>query len=347
MAQKPTLALVAHKAGVSIGTASNAFNRPDALSAKLLDRVHAAAEELGYAGPDPSARRLRTGRTGAIGLLFTADLPFAFTDQATIEFLHGVAEAVEEVAASLLIVPGTFHADDPARVVKEAAVDGFLLYSSPTGDPRVAAALARRLPTVTVDQPREIATSFVGIDDRAAAAAAARHVRELGHERVAVITFADTAFDRGELHYELTTERRRGYAEGLGDAHDPELVVTAMPNSIEQGRSTTRALLESPDPPTAILAMSDALAAGALQAAREHGVRVPEDLSVVGFDDSPLAARTDPPLTTVAQPQQRKGLDAARLLIKGIAGDEPLDPDRRILLPYELIVRGTTAPPRN
>jgi DNA-binding LacI/PurR family transcriptional regulator len=345
MARKPTLAQVAHKAGVSIGTASNAFNRPDALSAKLLDRVHAAADELGYAGPDPSARRLRTGRAGAIGLIFTADLPFAFTDQATIEFLRGVATGVEEAGAGLLIVPGTFHADDPARVVREAAVDGFLLYSSPAGDPRVEAALARRLPTVTVDQPRDIATSFVGIDDRAAAAAAARHVRELGHERVAVVTFADTVFDRGELHYELTTERRRGYAEGLGDAHDPELVATAIPNSTEEGRATTAKLLDLPDPPTAILAMSDALAAGALEAARDHGARVPEDLSVVGFDDSPLARQTDPPLTTVAQPQQRKGLDAARLLIEGIAGEDPLDEDRRIILPHELIVRGSTGPP--
>src|SRR3954471_19003333 len=106
MARKPTLAQVAQKAGVSIGTASNAFNRPDALSPALLDRVHAAADELGYTGPDPAARRavpaaadepanrapapaarrLRTGQAGAIGLIFPADLPFAFSDQATIEF---------------------------------------------------------------------------------------------------------------------------------------------------------------------------------------------------------------------------------------------------------------------
>lgn len=345
MARKLTLAQVAEKAGVSLGTASNAFNRPDALSATLLDRVRTAARELGYTGPDPAGRRLRTGRTGAIGLIFTADLPFAFTDQATIEFLRGVATGVEEAGAGLLIVPGTFHADDPARVVREAAVDGFLLYSSPAGDPRVEAALQRRLPTVTVDQPREIATTFVGIDDRAAAAEAARHIRTLGHERVAILTFANTAFDRGELVYELTNERRAGYAEGLGEAYEPELVAVAMPNSTEQGRATTRELLGAPDRPTAIMAMSDALAAGALQAARDVGLRVPQDLSVVGFDDSPLASATDPPLTTVAQPQQRKGLDAARLLIRGIAGDEPLDPAARIILPHDLVERGSTAPP--
>jgi DNA-binding LacI/PurR family transcriptional regulator len=93
--------------------------------------------------------------------------------------------------------------------------------------------------------------------------------------------------------------------------------------------------------------MSDVLAAGAIAAARERGLDVPGDLSVVGFDDSALARQTDPPLTTIAQPQQRKGADAARLLSRAIAGDEPLDPKQRILLPYELVKRGTTAPPRN
>src|SRR3954470_5642423 len=216
MTTRPTLRQVADAAGVSIGTASNAFNKPGALSAELLERVRAAADELGYAGPDPSARRLRTGKAGAIGLIFTADLPFAFTDQATIEFMRGVAEGVEEAAAGLLIVPGTFGAPDPAKVVREAAVDGFLVYSTPTGDPRMEAALARRLPTVTVDQPRDAPTAFIGIDDRAAAAAApqpparppafiatddppaaappARHVVELGHERVGILAFAITAF---------------------------------------------------------------------------------------------------------------------------------------------------------
>jgi DNA-binding LacI/PurR family transcriptional regulator len=91
--------------------------------------------------------------------------------------------------------------------------------------------------------------------------------------------------------------------------------------------------------------MSDTLAAGVLQAARDLGLDVPRDLSVVGFDDSPLARQTDPPLTTIAQPQQRKGADAARLLINAIEHEEPLDPARRILLPYELKVRGSTTRP--
>src|SRR3954471_2329244 len=231
MTARPTLREVAEQAGVSIGTASNAFNKPGALSPELLARVQAAADRLGYAGPDPAARRLRTGQAGAIGLIFTADLPFAFTDQASIEFLSGVADGVEEAAAGLLIVPGTFEAADPARVVREAAVDGFLVYSTPTGDPRTEAALARRLPTVTVDQPRDAPTTFIGIDDRAAAATAARHLIDLGHRRVGVVAFAITAFDRGEFPYDVSIERRAGYAEGLGNVHDPDLIVTALPST--------------------------------------------------------------------------------------------------------------------
>ena len=341
---RPTLRQVAQEAGVSIGTASNAFNKPGSLSAELLERVHAAAGKLGYAGPDPSARRLRTGKAGAIGLIFTADLPFAFTDQATIEFMRGVAEGVEEAAAGLLIVPGTFGAPDPAKVVREAAVDGFLVYSTPTGDPRMEAALARRLPTLTVDQPRDAPTAFIGIDDRGAAVTAARHVVELGHERVGILAFAITAFDRGEYPYDVSIERRAGYAEALGDAYREDEVFVAMPNPVDAVRQA-RELLERPERPTAILAMSDTLAAGVLQAARDLGLDVPRDLSVVGFDDSPLARQTDPPLTTIAQPQQRKGADAARLLINAIEHEEPLDPARRILLPYELKVRRSTTRP--
>src|SRR3954454_15300309 len=235
-ATRPTLRAVAQAAGVSIGTASNAFTRPDSLSPELLERVHAAAAQLGYAGPDPSARRLRTGKAGAIGLIFTADLPFAFTDQATIEFMRGVAEGVEEAAAGLLIVPGTFGAPDPARVVREAAVDGFLVYSTPTGDPRMEAALARRLPTLTIDQPRDAPTAFIGIDDCAAAATAARHVVELGHERVGILAFAITAFDRGEYAYYVSIERRAGYAEGLGGRYREDEVYVAMPNPVDAER---------------------------------------------------------------------------------------------------------------
>ena len=152
----PTLRDVATGAGVSIGTASNAFNRPDLISDQLRDRVLAEAKRLGYAGPDPAARRLRTGRAGALGLVFTDRLPFAFDDEAAVIFLRGVARALESSGAGLLLIPTSPTREEGARVVSEAAVDGFLVYSTPTGDPRLDAALERGLPTVVVDEPLEV-----------------------------------------------------------------------------------------------------------------------------------------------------------------------------------------------
>jgi DNA-binding LacI/PurR family transcriptional regulator len=302
------------------------------MSADTRERVLEAARELGYSGPDPSGRRLRTGRSGALGLLFTASLPYAFTDAAATLFLRGVARGVEEAEAGLLIISGSPTHEDPAKVVREAAVDGFLAYSMPTDDPRVQAALARHVPVVTIDQPRDLDTPFVGIDDRAAARDGARHLDELGHEQVAILSFVESANGQGERPFDLTGERLAGYRDVYPDAS----VYTAFPNSLAAGREQTLKALDAGA--TAVLAMSDALALGALQAARERGTR----LSVVGFDDSPIAALAAPPLTTVAQPHEQKGETAARLLIDAIAGTAT--PAPRTILPHELIVRGSTFP---
>ena len=154
--RKHTLRDVAAAAGVSIGTASNAFNRPDLISEGLRDRVFEAAARLGYGGPDPAARRLRTGRTGALGVIFTDRLPYAFDDEAAVLFLRGLANALENSGAGLLLIPTSPTREEGSRVVRGAAVDGFIVFSTPTGDPRLEAALARGLPTITVDEPLDV-----------------------------------------------------------------------------------------------------------------------------------------------------------------------------------------------
>ena len=338
---------VAERAGVSVGSASQAFGRPELVSEQVRKRVLDAAEALGYAGPDPAARRLRLGRAGAIGLLFAERLGYAFTDPAQAPFLRGVASAMEEAPNGLLLIPDSRFHEEAARTVREAAVDGFIVYSMPQNDPRVEAALARRLPVVTVDQPRGAETPFVGIDDRAGARSAAAHLRELGHERVAVLRFTHELDVGGERELDLTVERLEGYKEGLGEAWDESLVRVCRPNAPERAREAALELLGESEPPTAILAMSDTLAVGALQAAAELGVSVPADLSVVGFDDSPVAAHTTPPLTTVAQPQEEKGRLAAQWLVEEIErGTSQRRKHRRVILPTELLVRESTAPPR-
>jgi DNA-binding LacI/PurR family transcriptional regulator len=335
---------VAERAGVSVGSASQAFGRPELVSDDVRERVLAAADELGYPGPDPAARRLRTGRAGAIGLIFSERLAYQFTDPASPPFLRGVSLAIQQAPTGLLLIPDSRQRDEATRLVREAVVDGFIVYSVPQNDPRVEAALARRLPVVTVDQPRGAETPFVGIDDRAAARSAAEHLRGFGHERVAVLSFVTTLEPGSTLQLDITVERLAGYEDGLGDAWDPALVRTCRPNAPEPARAATLELLREPTPPTAILAMSDILAFGALEAAWEHGVPVPSKLSVVGFDDTPGAAHATPPLTTVAQPHEEKGRLAAEQLIDAIERGGTREPSRT-LLPTELVVRGSTAPP--
>lgn len=330
---------------MSVGTASQAFGRPELVSEELRKRVLAAAEALGYPGPDPAARRLRTGRAGAVGLVFAERLGYQFTDPAAPAFLRGIAAGMHEAPTGLLLIPDSRNRDEAARTVREAAVDGFIVYSTPQNDPRVEAALARRVPVVTVDQPRGAATPFVGIDDRAAARSAAEHLRELGHERVAVLSFVTALGPGGSLELDLSAERLEGYKEGLAEAWDAGLVRTVRPNARQPALDATRELLRAPDPPTAILAMSDILAIGALEAAAEEGVAVPEELSVVGFDDSPVALHATPPLTTVAQPHEEKGRLAAQWLMEEVErGQRPEDGRRRAILPTELVVRESTAP---
>jgi DNA-binding LacI/PurR family transcriptional regulator len=343
--RKPTLKDVAQGAGVSIGTASNAFNRPEALSDALRERVLEEARRLGYGGPDPAGRRLRTGRAGALGLIFTDRLPYVFDDEAAVIFLRGVAGALEATGDGLLLIPTSPTRREGARVVREAAVDGFLVYSTPTGDPRLEAALERGLPTVVVDEPLEAPAPYIGVEDRKGGRAAARHLVELGHERVGVVAFPEHALDDYRLPFDATLERMAGYREGLGAAWDSALVVTVRGYQPETGRQGLRELLGLDPRPTAVLAMSDALASGVLREAAEQGIDVPGELSVIGFDDVPLAGLTEPPLTTVNQPTEYKGELAARALLEAVRTGEPTEP-RRQVLPTKLVLRGTTAPPR-
>jgi DNA-binding LacI/PurR family transcriptional regulator len=340
---------VAERAGVSIGSASQAFGRPELVSEQVRRRVLEAAEELGYGGPDPAARRLRTGRAGALGLIFTERLGYAFTDPAAPMFLRGVAWGMEEARTGLLIIPTSPSREAAATAVREAPVDGFIVYSAPRNDSRVNAAIARRLPVVTVDQPRGAETPFVGIDDRGAARSAAEHLRELGHERVAVLSFVTAEDPDGTLVFDVSEERLAGYREGLGPVWDEGAVRTCRPNAPEPARVAALELLRLPEPPTAILAMTDALALGVLQAASELEVPVPGSLSVVGFDDSPAAVLAHPQLTTIAQPHEEKGRLAAEWLIEDIergVGARRRRRRRRIL-PTKLVVRESTAPAEN
>jgi DNA-binding LacI/PurR family transcriptional regulator len=329
-----TLATIAEAVGVSRMTVSNAYNRPDQLSPALRDRILAAAVELGYGGPDPVARTLSRGETGSVGVVLDYALTEAFTDPATVQFMHGVAAGCEERARGMALVPRIDGRD--ADLVGAALVDGFVMYCVPPGDPRLDAVRARRLPFVGVDFAPDPELTSVNIDDEGAARAIADHLVALGHRDFGIaLTFPDpgdtAAAAEARAVYHVEIARLAGWRAGLEAAGiDWSSVPVAALHEVTR-------LLDRAQRPTAIIALSDVLALQVLAAAAERGIDVPRDLSVAGFDDVPEAALATPSLTTIRQPHHDKGSEAVRLLLDGKPSDS-------VLLPTELVVRASTAP---
>jgi DNA-binding LacI/PurR family transcriptional regulator len=341
----PTLATVATAAGVSRMTVSNAFNHPDKLTPALREKVLAAAEALGYGGPDPVARTLSRGATGSVGLIFDYPLTLALDDPAMVQLLHGVAAGCEEREMGLSLVPRIGGRD--AALVRAALVDGFVIYSVTAHDPRVAAVRERRLPYVLIDhEPGD--DVVVNIDDRDASRRAVEHLVALGHRRFAIVlgwdvqarTADETAGDPATA-WHTASERLTGWRTALAAAGVDWATVPVGSGpgfNRHTGRVAGARLLDRADRPTAVLAISDQLALGVLDAAAERGVPVPGALSVVGFDDIPAAALATPALTTIRQPHAGKGAAAVGLLLAGA------EPPHLVSLPTELVIRSSTGP---
>lgn len=348
-AGRVTIKDVAAALGVAPSTVSNAYNRPDQLSAELRQRVLATAERMGYAGPDPAARGLRLGVSNVLGVVYPSELSYAFTDPAAALFIEGIAREAEAAGYALMLI-GTPPCDDEALVpVRTANVDGLIVHCFADGDPHFDVALARGLPMVMVDNPGVGGVPHVAIDDEGGARQAAAHLLERGHERLGVITLdlalgarrgvADLARQEGASYFSVRA-RLAGYRAAVAAAGldwERDVVVYETPENVPaEGAMAAAALLGLRPRPTAILAMSDQLAFGALGHLREAGLEVPEDVAVVGFDDLPSAARTTPPLTTVHQPTVEKGRQAGRLLIAQLRGERA---PASVVLPTHLVVR--------
>ena len=343
---RPTLETVAQAAGVSAMTVSNAYNRPDQLSEETRARVLAMAKELGYAGPDPAGRSLRTRRANTIGVLLTEQLPYAFADPGMVSFLHGLATGLADAGQALLLVPTEGNAEHAH--VRNALVDGFVLTSLVAGHPAVADVLGRRLPVVSWGHPKIPGVPRIGVDNARAAAKAARHLLELGHTSFGVVTLGDgQAVDAQTLvpGVQLAMRARvSGFVRALyANGIDPASVsiVAGERNSRASGREAATRMLTDRRP-TAVFGVTDVLALGVLDAAASRGLDVPRQLSVVGFDDVAAAAASVPPLTTVAQSLFDQGRLAASVVLDQVAGRPVRIPPIRT----EVVVRGSTAPPR-
>ena len=339
--QRPRIADVAREAGVSKTAVSFAFNAPGRLAPETAERIRGVAHQLGYT-PHPVARMLTQRRTRTIGVLTPQALSVVFRNPFFATFSAGVARIAEEHGYAL-------HFISPFRgsligAMTRATVDGVVAIGLGEGHPEIEDIRGAGVPLVMVDSTALPDHPAVVIDDVAAAREAAAHVAGLGHREVLVLAVEPPA--PGMAHPDGVTARRlRGYRaalEGVGAPIADDAVILA-PATIAGGMVATRRAWDAGLRPTAILAMSDALAIGAMSALRELGRDVPGDVSIVGFDDIDLAETVVPPLTTVHQPVERKGEEAARVLIAAIERPGTSRLERRRLETH-LVVRGSTGP---
>jgi DNA-binding LacI/PurR family transcriptional regulator len=342
-----TVKTLAAALGVSPATISNAYNRPDQLSPQLRERILTAAKELGYPGPDAAGRTLRMGRAGAVGVLLSERLSYAFSDPFAIEFLTGLSEVVEEHGISIVLMPlsrrrtgssGNDAEQSDVTSVRQANIDALTILSLPADHPAAMLARARGIRVVTTSASSDPDASWVAIDDFGAGAMVGEHLANLGHHDVAVLVETNQPAGSPGQRLDVTELSFVDYAARVAGLRKTipgkVMIVSGGHNSIESGASAIRWLHDRDELPTAVVGLSDVLALGALQALVSRGLSTPADVSVCGFDDIPAAKAAN--LTTVHQPIRDKGLHVGRLLI------DPESTPRQVLLPIRLVPRGTT-----
>lgn len=332
-----TIKDIAEKAGVSKAAVSFAFNNPEQLSEATLERILGVARELGYR-PHPVASNLKTRRTGCIGLLVPQPLPEVARNPHLLALMEGIGTVCHQHGLSLMVVPplkGNLH-----DAVARAAVDGFLTLGLETFRDTMQVIQERDVPFVMVDSEPVEGIPCVNTDDESGARMAMMEVLQAGHRQMIILGITS---DRGGdyAHYSGTLKRRtQGYLRALetvGLTIDNEQVcLVECACSIEGGAAAFEQFWQRENRPTAVVAMADVIAIGVLQAAHTAGVQVPQELSLIGYDDIDAARLICPPLTTVRQPIAEKGLTATRLLVDLMANKME---DRHVTLPVELIVR--------
>ena len=353
MSRTVTLLNVAKAVGVSKSTAANAFSRPERVRPELLARIESAARDLGYAGPDPRGRMLSSGKVNAIGVVPFGRFGIAqfFKNPYQRDFLAGVAEACEERGIGLSLVSG--RDDEGPWSIRSALVDGFIFTGVDQVD-MLEEGRRRRLPFVVMDLSGTPRISSVNTENRDGARQATRHLLELGHRRFViaspVYSLRPPVFHSPSKSRQLVDsgppllEKLAGVGDAMTEAglsiDDVPLVeACGTPEEERAFGSGAAMLLDKAPEATAVLALTDTVALGILQQANKRGLRIPRDLSVVGFDDVPEAANAKPPLTTIHVSAAANGRAAVQLLLAG-------GPPRQVRTPVSLVVRGSTAPPR-
>jgi DNA-binding LacI/PurR family transcriptional regulator len=345
-----TLKDVAGRAEVSLSTASLVFSGRGPVAEATARRVREAAAELDYAGPDPLASSLRQGRSGVVGVLVEGRLLHAFHDPFAVSVLDGLAGVLDELGVGMLLI--ALDPADPegsvARIATHALDAVVVPFGTMEGHPVLPHLAARGIPVIAAGIRPGAAPVTASVDEQGASALATRHLRDLGHRRIATVTMqlssdgrlaVVTAKDEASATYADAADRLAGFRSVAG-AEAPA-VQTPWPD-VANGRAAADLLLDLPPGrrPTAVVAQSDLLAAGVVQAAEARGLRVPGDLSVVGFDgvDLPWLAQR---LTTIDQGAPERGRLLGHLTRRILAGE----PVEDVVLPTRLRAGTTTGPP--
>jgi DNA-binding LacI/PurR family transcriptional regulator len=330
--------------GVSTATVSNAFNRPDQLSAKLRERILRESSELGYNGPNFAARSLRKGESGVIAVVLADSLSYSFSDPVASQLLQGVAQVLVEKNKQMLLMSS--EKDSNQQSSTESLPDGFIFYGAPKGD--IFARVRRSgKPFIAVDFQSSDSAS-VNINNEDGAFRVAEHALKSKPDTVAVLGLRLVDSDRvGRLteqdleldSNEISRCRLKGY---LRAAQTCQVVI--QPNHIwhiplnipANAEIAAREALTLNPLPDVILCMSDVIALATIRVAQSLGIDVPGTVKITGFDDIPEAQRSNPGLTTVSQQSLEKGRVAARIL---------LDPEeeRTVVLDTCLVIRHSCA----
>lgn len=339
---RATSADVARLAGVSRTAVSFACNDPARISEATRGRILAAADELGYT-PNPVARMLQAGRTGTLGVLLPQDITQVMQNPYYAQFFTGLGQVCEREGMTLLLCPPLRNS--MLKVIPYAAVDGFVVTGLEADRGEVAELRRRGVPFVLVDSEPPDDVPSVETDDETGGYELVKHLLDLGHRRITFLLF-ESGPDQPRIGYRGPLGRRLAGASRALKERD--LALDAAGISLVEatctragGYTATLSLMAEPDLPTAIIAFSDIMAVGVLDALQSMGIQVPSQVSVAGYDDQPEAEWTRPKLTTVRQPTEAKGRLAGDFLAAAIRGE---DQHPRQRLQGTLVVRDSTGP---
>jgi LacI family transcriptional regulator len=331
---KLTLDEIARRAGVSRTTASRVVNNRPNVRAEVRERVMRVVEATGYR-PNPVARSLATQRSEVIGLVLPRRSDALFTDPYFPRLIQGLAQGCNQHDHTLALFLLQSQEDETKlypKLSNRGLLDGLVFQVGKIGEALINKLLADEMPLVIAGRPANVdEISYVDVDNVAGAYAATRHLLRLGYQRVGTIT--------GALNTTAGLDRQQGYLQALdaeGRRPDPDLI-SEGDFTEAGGYAAMRRLL--PHAPDAVFAASDTMAIGAMRAAREAELAIPEDVAFVGFDDLPPADQVQPPLTTVRQPIRRFGIKAVEILLDIIENGP--EPPRHVVFSTELIVRAS------